>query len=83
MINPLASIRNYGKSIKIKSNHSVGDITIECKPPRRGRFTINYIEADQDQEDDVLQMKLRGREPKGGLGPIVVNRHNCVTCIIS
>ena len=26
----------------------VGDITIECKPARRARFTLNYIEAHGD-----------------------------------
>ena len=61
----------------------VGDITTECKSPRRGRFTFNYIEAHEDPEDGALLMKLRGPEPKGGLGPIVVNRHSHVTCIVS
>ena len=62
---------------------NVGDITTECKPPRRGRFTFNYIEAHKDSEDGNLLMKLRVPEPKGGLGPIVVNRHGYVTCIVS
>ena len=50
---------------------SVEDVTTECKPARRARFTLNYIEAHEDPEDGVLLMKLRGPEPKGGLGPIV------------
>ena len=29
---------------------SAGDITSECKPPRRGRFTLNYIEAHKTQK---------------------------------
>ena len=62
---------------------NVGDITTECKPPRRGRFTFNYIEAHEDPEDGALLMKLRGPEPKGRLGPIVVNRHICITCVVS
>ena len=64
-------------------NPSVEDITTECKPPRRGQFTLNYIEAHEDKEDGALLIKLRGPEPKGGLGPIVVNRHSCITCIVS
>ena len=62
---------------------TVGDITTECKPARRARFTLNYIEAHEDPKDGILLMKLRGPEPKGGLGPIVVNRHGYVTCIVS
>ena len=33
---------------------AVGDITTEYKPPRRGRFTLNYIEAHEDLEDGTL-----------------------------
>ena len=62
---------------------SVEDITTECKPPRRGRFTLYYIESHEDPEDGALLMKLRGPEPKGGSGPIVVDRHSYVTCIVS
>ena len=36
-------------------------------------MTLNYIEAHEDLEDGALLMKLRGPEPKGGLGPVVVN----------
>ena len=61
---------------------AVGDVTTECKPPRRGRFTLNYIGAHEDSEDGILLIKLRGLEPKGGLGPIVVNRHSHITCIV-
>ena len=43
---------------------TIGDITTEYKPPRRGRFTLNYIEAHEDPEDGALLMKLRGPEPK-------------------
>ena len=60
----------------------VGDITTKAKPPKRGRFTLNYIEARKDPKDGAL-MKLRGPEPKGGLGAIMVNRHSCITCIVS
>ena len=61
----------------------VGDITTECKLARRARFTLDYAEAHEDPEDGALLMKLRGPKPKGGLGPIVVNRHGYVTCIVS
>ena len=61
----------------------VEDITTEHKPPRRGRFTLNYTEAQEDKEDGGILIKLRGPEPEGGLGPIMVNRHSCITCIVS
>ena len=41
------------------------------------------IEAHEYKEDGALLLKLRGPEPKGGLGPIVVNRHSRITCIVS
>ena len=31
----------------VANTHVVGDITTECKPPRRGRFTLKYIEASR------------------------------------
>ena len=33
------------------------------------------IEAHEDKEYGALLLKLRGLGPKGGLGPIVINRH--------
>lgn len=33
------------------------------------------IEAHEDKEYDALLLKLRGLEPKGGLGLIDINRH--------
>ena len=62
---------------------TVEDIATECKPARRARFTLDYAEAHEDPEDGALLMNLRGPEPKGGLGPIVVNRHDYVTCNVS
>ena len=59
------------------------DIATEYKPARRVRFTLDYVKAHEDPEDGALLMKLRGPEPKGGLGPIVVNRHDYVTCNVS
>ena len=61
---------------------SVEDITTEGKPPRRGRFTFSYTEAQGNPEDVALHMKLRGREPAGDLGPMIVNRHSYLTCIV-
>ena len=43
---------------------NVGDITTECKPPRRSRFTHNYTEAHEDLEDGALLMKLEAQSPK-------------------
>ena len=66
---------------RIGSNQSgpnVEDITTECKPPRRGRFMLNYTEAHEDKEDGALLIKLRGPEPAGDLGPMVVNRYDCI-----
>ena len=54
---------------------NVGDITTEYKPPRRGRVMLIHIEAHEDKEYGALPLKLRGLGPKGGLGPIVINRH--------
>ena len=61
---------------------NVEDIILKGKRPRRGRFTLNYIEARKGSEDGALLMKLRGPEPKGGLGPMVVNRYDCITCVV-
>mgnify|MGYP005850929847 CR=1 FL=1 len=39
------------------------------------------IEAHEDKEYGALLQRLRGPEPKGGLGPIVINRHEmCNLC---
>ena len=59
----------------------VGDITTEYKPPRRGRVMLIRIEAHEDKEYGAILLKLRGLGPKGGLGPIVINRHEmCNLC---
>ena len=34
------------------------------------------IEAHEDKEYGALLLKLRGLEPKGGLGPIDINHHD-------
>ena len=62
---------------------NVGDITTECKPARRARFTLDCAEAHEDPKDGALLMKLRGLEPKGGLRPIVVKLHGYVTRNVS
>ena len=67
------SVEDSHEQVQINLEPNVGDITTECKPPRRGRFTLNYIEARKDPEDGALLMKLSGLEPKGGLGPMIVN----------
>ena len=69
--------------MQINLGPNVGDITTERKPARRDRFTFNYIEAHEDPEDGALLKEDRSPKPKGGLGPIVVNRHGYVTCIVS
>ena len=39
------------------------------------------IEAHEDKEYGNLLQRLRGPEPKGGLGPIDINRHEiCNLC---
>ena len=53
----------------------VGDITTEYKPPRRVRVMLIRIEAHEDKEYGSLLFKLRGLEPKGGVGHIDINRH--------
>ena len=32
----------------------VEDIATECKPARRARFTLDYVEAHEDPEDGAL-----------------------------
>ena len=54
------------------------DIATEYKPTRRVRFTLDYVKAHEDPEDGALLKKHRSPKPKGGLGPIVVNRHDYV-----
>ena len=77
------SAEDWHEQVQINLGPNVGDITTEYKPPRRGRFTLNYIEARKYPEDGALLTKLIGPEPKGILGPIVVNRYDCITCIVS
>ena len=43
-----------GSQLEEEDTPYVGDITTECKQPRRGRFTLNYIEAHEDSEDGAL-----------------------------
>ena len=54
-----------------KNAYPVGYTTTECKPPRRGRFTLNYTEAHEDSEDGALLLSLEAQSPKGGLGPVM------------
>ena len=40
-----------------------------------------HIEAHEDKEYGALLLKLRGLEPKGGVGPIDINRYEiCNLC---
>ena len=61
---------------------NVRNITTEYKPPRRGRFILIRIEAHEDGEYGALPLKLRGLEPKGGLEPINVNRHEMCKLVL-
>ena len=54
------STEDRHEHVQINLGPNVGDITIECKPPRRGQFTFNYIEAHEDSEDGALLMRIRG-----------------------
>ena len=40
------------------------------------------IEAHEDKEYGALPLKLRGLEPKGGLEPINVNRHEMCKLVL-
>ena len=42
---------------------------------------LTRIETHEDKEYGPLLLKLRGLEPKGGVGPIDMNRHEiCNLC---
>ena len=45
------STEDRHEQVQINVGPNVGDITTECKPPRRG---LNYIEAHEDSEDGTL-----------------------------
>ena len=50
----LLSIKDKHEQVQINLGPNVGDITTECKPPRRSRFTLNHIEAHEDPEGGAL-----------------------------
>ena len=55
------SIDDWCEHVQINLGPNVGDITIEYKPPRRGRIilmTITSIEAHEDMEDGTLWRRL-------------------------
>ena len=58
------STEDWHEQVQITLGPNVGDITIEYKPPRRGRFTLNRIEAHEDSEDGILLWSLEARSPK-------------------
>ena len=72
------SIEDWHEQIQINLGHNVEDIATEYKPARRVRFTLDYVKAHEDPEDGALLKKHRSPKPKGGLGPIVLNRHDYV-----
>ena len=75
------SVEDWHEQVQINLGPNVGDITIEYKPPKRGRFMFIRIEAYEDKEYGALLKKLGGPEPKGGSGPIYINRHEiCNLC---
>ena len=51
------AVRSWSTCLGRELIYIVGDITTEYKPPRWGRFTLNYIEAHEDQEDGALLIK--------------------------
>lgn len=61
-------------------------MTIGYDPPRRGRvipMAVHHNKAHEDVEDgDFSRRLIRGPKPKGGLRPISVNRHVCMTWVI-
>ena len=58
------STEDWHEQVQINMEPNVGDITTECKPRRRGWFTVNYIEAHEDPEDGALLRSLEARSPK-------------------
>ena len=57
------STEDWYEQIQITLGPNLGDITIEYKPPRRGRFTLNRIEAHNDLEDGILLWSIEARSP--------------------
>ena len=61
-------------------------MTIGYDPPKRGRVIPMAVHQDEAHADVKMVVHeadlLKGPEPKGGLKPISVNHHVCVTCIV-
>ena len=60
-------------------------MTIGYDPPRRGRVILMTVHQDKAREDVEYggsdSRLTKDLKPKGGLGPIGINRHMCMTCI--
>ena len=48
------SVEDWHEQVQINLGPNVGDITTDCRPPRRDRLTFNPIEAQEDSEDGAL-----------------------------
>ena len=53
-----------------------------CKPPRRGRVTQRRLIRKKPKTKHEDGGSIKGLKPTGDLRPIVVNRHDGMTCII-
>ena len=53
-----------------------------CKPPRKGRVTQRRLIREKPKTKHEDGDSRKGLRPIGDLKPVVVNRHNGMTCII-
>ena len=53
-----------------------------CKTPRRGRVTQRRLTRKKPKTKHEDGGSIKGLRPAGGLRPIVVNRHDDMTCNI-
>ena len=53
-----------------------------CKPPRRGRVTERRLIRKKPKAKHEDGGSIKGLRPTGDLRPIVINRHDGMTCIV-
>ena len=76
------SVEDWHEQVQINLGPNVGDITTEYKPPRRGRvIPVMSYSYWSPWRQGVWRFNIRNLKapgPKGGLGPVDINRHMVV-----